>query len=72
LLPKAVVDRLADGENPVRVIREWRDFTQVNLSLKTGLSQGYISDIEGGRRTGTPAALRRIADALKVPLDLLA
>src|SRR5262249_7163509 len=72
LLPKAVVDRWADGENPVRVIREWRDFTQVYLSFKTGLSQGHISDIEGGRRTGTPAALRRIADALKVPLDLLA
>ncbi len=25
LLPKDVVDRLANGENPVRVVREWRD-----------------------------------------------
>jgi transcriptional regulator with XRE-family HTH domain len=39
---------------------------------KTNLSQGHISDIENGRRTGTPAALRLIADVLKVPLDLLA
>jgi hypothetical protein len=71
LLPKEVVDRLAKGENPVRVLREWRDVTQLYLSFKTDLSQSHISDIENGRRVGTPAALRRIADVLKVPLDLL-
>ncbi len=71
LLPKQVVDRLANGENPVRVMREWRDVTQSHLSFKTNLSQGYISDVETGRRKGTAAALRLIADALKVPLDLL-
>jgi Helix-turn-helix len=71
LLPKDVVDRLARGDNPVRVLREWRDLTQLYLSFKTGLSQGYISDVETGRRTGTAAALRRVADVLKVPLDLL-
>jgi len=71
LLPKQVVDRLVKRENPVRVLREWRDVTQLHLSLKTGLSQGYLSDVETGRRKGTAAALRRIADVLKVPLDLL-
>ena len=72
LLPKEIVDRLANGENAIRVLREWRDVTQMYLSFKTNLSQGYISDIENGRRVGTPAALRQIADVLKVPLDLLA
>jgi len=71
LLPKQVVDRLAKRENPVRVLREWRDVTQLHLSLRAGLSQGYLSDVETGRRKGTAAALRRIADVLKVPLDLL-
>lgn len=71
LLPKHVVDRLANGDNPVRVLREWRDKPQEYISFKTGLSQGYISDVETGRRNGTAAALRLIADALKVPLDLL-
>jgi ribosome-binding protein aMBF1 (putative translation factor) len=71
LLPKEVVDRLASGENAVRVLREWRDVTQMYLSLKTNLSQGYISDIENGRRTGTVAALRLVANVLNVPLDLL-
>ncbi len=71
LLPKDVVDRLAKGENPVRLLRQWRDMTQLYLSFKTNLSQGYISDVETGRRKGTAAALRLIADVLKVPLDLL-
>jgi Helix-turn-helix len=71
LLPKEVVDRMAGGENPVRVLREWRDVTQLYLSFKTNLSQGYISDIETGRRTGTVGALRLIANVLNVPLDLL-
>lgn len=71
LLPKHVVERLAKGENAVRVLREWRDVTQLYLSFKTNLSQGYISDVETGRRTGTAAALRRIGVVLKVPLDLL-
>jgi len=72
LLPKQVVDRLANGENPVRVLREWRGETQMYLSFKTNLSQGYISDIENGRRIGTVEALRLIANILNVPLDLLA
>ena len=77
MLPKDVVDRLANGENPVRVLRERRErdspegMTQMYLSSKTNLSQGYISDIENGRRKGTAAALRSIANALNVPLDLL-
>jgi DNA-binding XRE family transcriptional regulator len=72
LLPKEVADRLADGENPVRVIREWRGCKQLHLASQTGIAQGHISDIENSRRIGTLATLRRIADALEVPLDLLA
>lgn len=70
--PLEVANRVADGENPVRVFREWRGLTQVELASRAGLSQGHVSDIEGGRRIGTVAVLRQIADALGVPLDLLA
>jgi Helix-turn-helix len=72
LIPKAVVDRIAKGESALRVLREWRDVTQLYLSFKTGLGQGYISDLESGRRKGTTAALKQIAKVLDVPLDLLA
>lgn len=71
VIPLDVVNRIADGENPVRVIREWRDITQLHLAHKTNIGQGYISDLENGRRKGTVAALKEIARVLEVPLDLL-
>ena len=71
LIPKKFVDRIANGENALRVLRKWRDMTQLYLSFKTGIGQGYISDLEKGRRKGTTAALKKIADAMNVPLDLL-
>ena len=71
LIPKEVVDRIAHGENALRVLRKWRGKTQLHISLKTNIGQGYISDLEKGRRKGTSAALKKIADVLKVPLDLI-
>jgi hypothetical protein len=71
LIPKQFADRIASGENPLAVIREWRDVPQLRLMFLTDLSQGYISDLENGRRKGTTAALRRIAKALDVPLESL-
>jgi hypothetical protein len=71
LIPKEVVDRIARGENTLRVLREWRGKTQIYISQKTNIGQGYISDLESGRRKGAIAALKKIADVLKVPLDLI-
>jgi hypothetical protein len=72
LIPKKIIDRIAAGENALRVVREWRGKTQLYISHKTSIGQGYISDLESGRRRGTTAALKKIADVLKVPLDLIA
>lgn len=71
IIPKQFVDRIANGENAIRVLRDWRDVTQLYLSFKTDIGQGYISDLENGRRRGTTEALKKIAKALNVPLDLL-
>jgi predicted transcriptional regulator len=71
LIPKKIVDRIANGENALRVLREWREMTQLYLSFKTDIGQGYISDLENGRRKGTTTALKKIAGAMNVPLDLL-
>ena len=71
LIPKSVIDRIANGENPLRVLREWRDVPQLYLSFKTDIGQGYISDLENGRRKGTTEVWKRIAKVLNVPLDLL-
>lgn len=72
VFPKEVVDRLVAGENPVRVFREWRGFTQTYLAdSKLNIGQSHLSDIETGRRKGTAATLKDIAEALGVPVDLL-
>ena len=71
LIPKEIVDRIIAGENALCVLREWRGKTQLDISYKTNIGQGYISDLESGRRKGTTAALKKIADVLKVPLDLI-
>jgi len=70
-LPKDVADRMAAGENPIRIAREWRGLTQVALAAAAGMGQGYLSDLEGGRRKGQTDVLARIAQALDVPLDML-
>ena len=41
LVPKEVVDRITGGENALRVLREWRGKTQVYISHKTNIGQGY-------------------------------
>jgi transcriptional regulator with XRE-family HTH domain len=42
------------------------------VAHKTNIGQGYISDLESGRQKGTTTALKKIADVLKLPLDLIA
>jgi DNA-binding XRE family transcriptional regulator len=71
MVPKAVVDRLAAHENPIRVLREWRAMTQAELVVKIGITQGYLSDLEAGKRKGPVALHRKISRALGVPIDLL-
>jgi DNA-binding XRE family transcriptional regulator len=71
VLPKAVVDRLANGDNPVRVIREWRGMIQGELAIAVGISQNYLSEIETGRRKGPAELQKKFARALGVPMDVL-
>jgi DNA-binding XRE family transcriptional regulator len=74
LLPKEVVDRLANGENPIRVLRQFRGLKQAELATAegVGIAQNYLSDLENGKRKGPFELHRKIAKFLKVPFDLLA
>jgi DNA-binding XRE family transcriptional regulator len=72
LLPKAVVDRLANGENPVRVLREWRDYTPPVFAVAVGIGQGYLSDLETEKRKGSFELHHKFARALDIPFELLA
>ncbi|MBM3579103.1 MAG: helix-turn-helix transcriptional regulator [Alphaproteobacteria bacterium] len=71
VLPPEVSAAILRGESRLKAIRNWRDETQLHLSFKTGISQGYLSDLESGRRTGTPETIAKLAQALNVPVEWL-
>jgi DNA-binding XRE family transcriptional regulator len=71
MVPKVVVDRLSNGENPIRVLREWREMTQAELVGAIGITQGYLSELEAGKRKGPLVLHQKIARELEVPIDLL-
>jgi len=52
----------------VKLLRKKAGLTQEKLSLKTGLSQTYLSGIENGTRNPSVKTLDKIARALHVKL----
>lgn len=71
-IPHEVVKRIViDGKHRVRAWREYRGLTQAALAERARLTQGAIADIERGRRNPGVKSLRRIADALQVPVAQL-
>lgn len=71
-LTGAEMDDLLAAPSPLAFWRKKRDLTQKALAGLSGLSQGFLSEIESGKKTGDVASLKRIADALGVSLDDLA
>jgi DNA-binding XRE family transcriptional regulator len=69
--PSEVVNRLLDGENPVKVWREYRRLTQGQLAEQTGVTVSHISQIESGKRECSVKLLRSLARVLEVDADLL-
>ncbi len=55
------------GEN-LRKVRIRMGLTQEEIALRSGLSQGYINQLESGKRMFTQKSLERIAKVLNVPI----
>ncbi len=68
-VPLELVESLLDGENAVKVWREYRGITQQKLAQQAGISAAYLSQIETGKRTGSTEVLQAIAQALNLTLD---
>ncbi len=68
-LPAEMVSRLVGGEHPVRIWRQHRGLSIAALASRVGLSEGYVSQIETGKRDGTIDAFKRFAEALRVSVD---
>ena len=69
LIPSEVTYALLDGENPIRVWREYRGLTQQQVAEEAGISKPYLSQLESGQRKGSAEVLAAVARALNVSLD---
>ncbi len=52
----AAQQAIADGENPIRVWREYRGMTQAHLAKVAEISVPYLSQLESGKRKGSTDA----------------
>ena len=66
-LPAEVSRLLLSGMSLLKALRQWRDIGQVRLADDIGTSQGFISDLESGRRAMTADVRTRLSAALDVP-----
>ncbi len=69
LVPSEIVYSILEGENPIKVWREYRSVSQQNLAQVAEISAPYLSQIETGKRKGSVEVLSAIAQALDISLD---
>jgi len=56
----------------LRALRKSKGYTQATLGARCDLHQQAIQAIERGRRNPSPYTITRLADALSVPIEVLA
>lgn len=69
LIPSEYVNRLLNGDSPLRVYRDLRGLTQATLAKKAAVNRVTVAEIETGRKQGSVTTLRSLANALGVALD---
>ena len=57
------------AKTPLAFYRKRAGLTQAALAQRAGIAQGFLSEIEAGRKHGDVQTLRKIADVLKISLD---
>lgn len=62
---------LLEAASPLAFWRRKHGLTQSALAAKAELTQNYLSDLETGKREGSPAQWLKIARALDLPLEEL-
>ena len=67
-LGEAEMDELLAARTPLAFWRKKRGLTQTELGKAAGIAQGFLSEIEGGLKTGDVTVLQRIAIALEISL----
>ena len=68
MIPSEFADRILEGESAVRVWREYRNLSVKKLAGQANISVSYLSQIEGGSRSGSLPTMKALAQALDVDL----
>ena len=68
-LTSAEVDQLLAAKTPLAFYRKRAGLTQATLAERAGIAQGFLSEIEAGRKSGDVQTLRKIAELLKISID---
>ena len=66
-LPAQVSELVLKGSTRLKAIRTWRGLAQGEVAVRAGLAQGYLSDLENGRKAGSSETLASLARSLEVP-----
>ncbi len=69
VIPAEIVNRVCEGENPVRVWRQHRGLKARELAVRANISHSYLSAIENGKQDGSLRVLVKLAEALGVDVD---
>lgn len=70
-IPAHVVDKLLDGQNPLKVWREYRNLTQAEVAKDVEISVPFLSQIETNKRMPSLRIYQKLANTLGVSLDVL-
>lgn len=65
-LPGWLSAAILAGDHPIRAARRRAGLSQMELSAKSGIGQGHLSDVEGGKKGLSGAALARVAAELGI------
>ena len=69
-IPAEYIERIVlEDENPIKVFRDFRNLTQVELAKKANISFSYLNQVEGGHRIASKKTKIAIANALDIDPD---
>ncbi|WP_442582985.1 helix-turn-helix domain-containing protein [Mesorhizobium sp. ASY16-5R] len=62
---------LLRGHSRLQALRKWRGIAQIKLAADAGIAQGYLSDLEHRRKSGSAETIAALVRALDIPADWL-
>jgi transcriptional regulator with XRE-family HTH domain len=65
------IKKMSDTGNRIRQIREEKKMTQEQLAKASGISKGFLSDVENNNKNISAQSLLRIANTLGASVDYL-